>query len=261
MTEFVTSADGARIAYDRYGDGPALILVNAAMQFRAFDPGTTALARAVAERGFTVVDYDRRGRGESAWPDATALDGERADIAALIEAVGGSAALFGSSSGGSIALAAAASGLPVTHLALWEVPLGVEQGADGAEFHAGLLERIHAGDREGTQEYYMKDMPPEWLAGLKASPAWPVAVAMTPSLAADAESLAWAQSAPFAEVFADVRCPVLFMYGEQTLPLFPAAADAVVAAIPGAHQARIPGANHGYDQGAMVDALVEFLRT
>ncbi len=259
MSEYVTSADGTRIAYDRHGDGPALILVNAAMQFRAFDPTTTALAQAIAARGFTVVDYDRRGRGESPFGEATSLNGELDDIRALIDAVGGRAALFGSSSGGSIALAAAASGLPVTHLALWEVPLGAEQGTDGVEFHAGLLERITAGDREGTQEYYMKDMPPEWLQGLKASPAWPIALAMTPSLAADAESLAWAQTAPFADLFAGIRIPVLYLMGEQTLPIFPAAADAVVGGIPTARQARIAGANHGYEVPAMADAIVGLL--
>jgi pimeloyl-ACP methyl ester carboxylesterase len=64
MTEYVTSR-GTRIAYDRLGSGPAVILVGGAMQFRAFDPNTVAMAALLAEQGFTVVNYDRRGRGES----------------------------------------------------------------------------------------------------------------------------------------------------------------------------------------------------
>ena len=128
MTEFVTSSDGTRIAYDRLGSGPSVILVGGAMQFRAFDPQTGQLAARLAERGFTVVNYDRRGRGESAGRGPYVLDSEIADLRALIAELGSAAALFGSSSGGAIGLASAAAGLPVSKLALWEGPLGVRHG-------------------------------------------------------------------------------------------------------------------------------------
>src|SRR5215204_6963298 len=111
MTEFVTSSDGTQIAFGRLGSGPSVILVGGAMQFRAFDPQTGQLAERLAERGFTVVNYDRRGRGESAGRGPYVLDSEIADLEALITEVGGPAALFGSSSGGAICLAAAATGL------------------------------------------------------------------------------------------------------------------------------------------------------
>ena len=259
MSAFVTSRDGTRIAYDRVGQGPAIILVGGAMQFRGFDSTTVEMSRQLAARGFTVVNYDRRGRGESAEATSFTLRDEIDDIAALIATVDGEAALFGSSSGGAICLAAAAAGLPVTKLALWEVPLGPENGANWAAFLAGLRERISAGDREGTVEYYMKDMPPEWLAGAKQSPSWPTMVALGHSLAADAEALAWAQSAPHAELWAAITQPTVAIIGTQTLPIMPLAADAIVAALPHAHNLTIQAANHGWTPEVMTTALGDFL--
>ena len=259
MSEFVTSRDGTRIAYSREGRGPAVILVAAAMQFRGFDPATVEMAGLLANEGFTVVNYDRRGRGESADTASFTLQDEIDDLSALIDAVGGEAALFGSSSGGAIVLAAAAAGLPVTKVALWEVPLGDENGTDGAEFLTGLRSRIGAGDREGTIEYYMKDMPPEWLSGAKNSPGWATMVEIGPSLAADAEALAWAQSAPRAKLWAAVTQPTVAIVGEQTLPIMISAADSIVAAIPHARQMTIRAANHGWEPDVMAEALAGFL--
>jgi pimeloyl-ACP methyl ester carboxylesterase len=228
------------------------------MQFRGFDPGTVEMAHQLAASGFTVINHDRRGRGESADATQFTLAREIEDIAALIEAGGGSAALFGSSSGGAIALAAAAAGLPVTKLALWEVPLGPELGTDGGDFLEGLRERIAAGDRERVVEYYMKDMPPEWLAGAKQSPGWPIMANMAPSLAPDAEALAWTQSAPRADLWSSVTQPTIAIVGEQTIPIMPTAADAIVAALPDGRRLTIPGANHGWQPGVMAAVLAEF---
>ncbi|MDJ0333852.1 alpha/beta hydrolase [Salinibacterium sp. G-O1] len=256
MSQYATSADGTRIAFDRLGDGPAVIMVAAAMQFRAFDPATVALSAALADEGFTVINYDRRGRGES---PATSLGLSRDldDIRALIDVAGGSAALFGSSSGAAIALAAASAGLPATKLALWEAPLS---RAGGAEFLAGLRVRIAAGDGDATQAYFMKDMPPQWLEGAKNSPAWPVMTAMSASLEGDAEALAWAQSAPPAELFSRISQPTLVLVGEQPLPIFEAAADTLGTHLPHATVRQIAGANHSWDQAAIVAELAGFLR-
>jgi pimeloyl-ACP methyl ester carboxylesterase len=258
MTEFVTSSDDTRIAYDRLGSGPSVILVGGAMQFRAFDPQTGQLAARLAERGFTVVNYDRRGRGESAGRGPYVLDSEIADLRALIAELGGPAALFGSSSGGAICLAAAAAGLPVSKLALWEVPLGPELGADGAEFLAGLQERIASGDEEATIAFYMRDMPPEWVEAARQGPAWPIMKAVSPSLAPDAEALAWAQSRPRAELWSSVQIPVLVLVGEETLPFFPAAAESIVTSVSDGRSTRVPATNHSWELGPMVDVLAEF---
>ena len=108
----VTSADGTRIAYDRYGDGPALILVNGAMSFRKFKK-FEQIATALAEH-CTVINYDRRGRGDSGPAGPVSVQHEVDDIAALIDAVGGRASLWGWSSGGAVALRAAAAETRVT---------------------------------------------------------------------------------------------------------------------------------------------------
>jgi pimeloyl-ACP methyl ester carboxylesterase len=258
MSEFVTSADGTRIAYDRDGDGPTVILVGGAFQFRAFDPTTAEMGRQLAGRGFRVVNHDRRGRGESQATPPFTLARELEDLAALIDANGGEAMLYGSSSGGSISLAAAAAGLPVTRLALWEVPLDEELGSGGASNLAGLRERLATGDNERAVEFFMKDMPPAWLEAARQGPGWPTQVALAPSLEPDVESLAWTQSAPRAELWARITQPTLVLLGEQTMPFMQAAADSMLGALPHARLARFGGADHRWEPAMLVPLLAEF---
>ncbi|KRC59301.1 hypothetical protein ASE14_16240 [Agromyces sp. Root81] len=263
MTEFATSADGTRIAYDRQGSGPPVILVDGAMQFRAFDPVTVEMAKELAGHGFSVVHYDRRGRGESPASPPITLEQTLDDLRALIdeatEGADDAVALFGSSSGGAIALAAAASGLPVSKLVLWEVPLGAELGTDGVEFLAGLRERITAGDGDATIEYFMKDMPPEWLEAAKAGPGWPIMTALGPSLEPDSEALAWTQSAARPALWAGVSQPTLVLVGEQTLDLMTPAADSLVASLPHAFRSTVPAADHAWEPKSMALAIARFL--
>ena len=112
------SADGTMIAFDRYGDGPPVIMTVGAFNTRS---QTEPLARTLAQQ-FTVLNYDRRGRGDSGDTAPYAVEREIEDIAALIAAAGGSVSLFGHSSGATLALKAAAAGLPVTRLVLYEPP-------------------------------------------------------------------------------------------------------------------------------------------
>jgi pimeloyl-ACP methyl ester carboxylesterase len=216
------------------------------------------MASQLATHGFTVVDYDRRGRGESSANGQITLARSIEDVAARIDANGGKAALFGGSSGGAISLAAAAAGLPITKLALWEVPLDEELASNGAEFLAGLREKIAGGDNERVVEYFMQDMPPEWLEGSRQSDAWPKMCAIAPSLEPDAEALAWSQSAPRAELWGSVTQQTLVLLGEETLPFMPAAADSIVRALPNARLRRIPAANHQWDTAVLMPVLAEF---
>lgn len=112
----VVSADGTEIAFEQSGSGPAVVLVASALA----DRSDTARLAALLARHFTVINYDRRGRGASGDAPAYAPDREIEDIAALVEHVGGSASLFGSSSGAVLALRAAAAGVNVERLALYE---------------------------------------------------------------------------------------------------------------------------------------------
>ena len=114
--ESVTSRDGTTIAFDRLGDGPPVVLVCGGSVDRMAD---AAIAQELAT-DFAVLNYDRRGRGDSGDTPPYAIEREVEDIEAVIDAAGGSANLWGSSSGAVLAMIAAASGAPVTKLALWE---------------------------------------------------------------------------------------------------------------------------------------------
>ena len=258
MSEFVITSQGDRVAFDRRGSGPALIFIAGAGPFRAIDPTTTATAELAAQLGISTIVYDRLGRGESMVDGRIDLERELAAVAALIDIAGGSAVLCGHSSGCSIALAAAASGLPVDGLVLWEAPLGPQDGP-AREWAAEVDRRITAGDLEGALLYYMKDMPSEFLAGVRASPMWPGMVAQVGSQRPDGESLAWAESAPLAELFASIRVPVEVLVGEETFPVMITAAGAIVAAITGATQKRMPGAKHSWEPEPMAAELATFV--
>jgi alpha-beta hydrolase superfamily lysophospholipase len=119
----VTSSDGTTIGFDRRGTGPGLVLVDGALSYRGSGP-MAGVADALSS-GFTVYTYDRRGRGESTDTAPHAVEREVEDLAAVIAAAGGSAYWCGRSSGAVLAPEAAASGLPITKLALYEPPLTV----------------------------------------------------------------------------------------------------------------------------------------
>ena len=246
MSEFVTTRHGDRVAFDRYGQGPALVFVAGAGPFREIDPTTTQTAQRAAELGLTTVVYDRLGRGESRAEGVIDLDRELAALEALIGTVGGRAALCGHSSGSSISLRAAAAGLAVDALALWEAPLGPE-GGEAKEWAAEVERRLDAGDHAGAVEHYMKDMPPQFLEWLQNSPLWPQFLANAPGLRADGQSRVWAESAPLA------------MVGEQTFDEMTVAVERILDAVPGAVSKRMPGAEHSWEAEPMAVELAAFV--
>ncbi|SFN59634.1 alpha/beta fold hydrolase [Mycetocola miduiensis] len=258
MTGFSTSADGTRIAFQREGNGPAIILVGSANQFRAFDTGTAEVARMLAENGFTAITFDRRGRGESMDTLPFDVDREVDDIRALLDVAGGSAALYGSSSGAVLCLWAAAVLPGATRLVLWEPPLDLE--SDGSENLAGLEERLAAGDREGAVAFFMRDMPRQWFEGAKNSPAWPTLLSIAHTLAYDAAVLEKAErGATLPGEWGSIAVPTIVLLGEETQPIFPPAADAIVGALPNASQRRIDARNHGWAPEVMAREITEFL--
>jgi pimeloyl-ACP methyl ester carboxylesterase len=173
----VTSKDGTTIAFDRSGEGPAIVLVGGAFQHRAIDPSTARLAELLAPN-FTVYHYDRRGRGESGDTAPYAVEREIEDIDALIQDAGGSASVFGISSGAVLALRAAAAGLAITKLALYEPPFIVDDSRppvpkDYTQRLAGLLAEGRRGD---AVELFMTEavgMPAEAVAPMRGAPFWP----------------------------------------------------------------------------------------
>jgi pimeloyl-ACP methyl ester carboxylesterase len=159
----VTSKDGTTIAYDRAGEGPAVVLVDGALCSRAQGP-MPELSKELASQ-YTVYNYDRRGRGDSGDAETYQVEREIEDLAAVIEAAGGSAYVYGTSSGGALVLRAAAAGLPISKLVVFEAPFV----ADGSRkpiprtWTADLRALAEAGKRGDAIKYFMtkgSDCPP-----------------------------------------------------------------------------------------------------
>ena len=235
MSEFVTSRDGTRIAYDIAGSGPSMILIDGAFCSRQMGP-MPKLAGELA-RHFRVISYDRRARGESGDTEPYAVEREIEDIDALIGVAGGRAALYGVSSGAALALAAAASGLAVTRLVLFEPPFMVGPRARTVPAdHTAALTRMIAEDRRGDAvKYYMCDiigMPRFMPFIFQLLPMWKKLKANAPSLPYDSAVMADFKL-PAARA-ADIRVPTLVLHGSKTWPVLADAAPALAAAIPGA---------------------------
>ena len=184
--ENVTSRDGTTIAFDRLGEGPPIVLVTGGSVDRM---SNVPLAQELAS-DFTVLNYDRRGRGPSGDTPPYAIEREVEDIEAMLEAAGGSANLYGTSSGAALALRAAADGLPVTKLALWEPPFILDENARPPKDQVEQYETMVAEGRRGdAAEYFMTKvvgMPPEFAAQARTEPWWPNQEALAHTLAYDA---------------------------------------------------------------------------
>ena len=257
--EHVTSRDGTRIAFERSGAGPSLILVDGALCRRAFGP-MAALAAALRDR-FSVITYDRRGRGDSGDTPPYAMERELEDLAALLQAAGGKACVYGASSGGVIALHAAASGLPISRIVMYEPPF-VAAGASGAEVdHLGHLRRlVAAGQRGAAVRYFMRDMVraplPVVVMMHLMIPVFSKLKAVAHTLPYDAEILgSW--KVPV-ERAAQVRIPVLVANGSKTDARLRRAAELTAQAIPGAEHTEIKGQTHAASAAALAPVLAGF---
>ncbi len=172
-SQSVRSSDGTRIAFDRLGHGPPVILVEAAGHYRDFS-SFSGLAPLLSEE-FSVYAYDRRGRGESTDTAPYTPDREVEDLEALIAEAGGPAHLYGYSSGAMLAMRAAAHGLPIARLALLEPPLQ-DDGAEPPEsdLTTELAELVSAGLGGDAVEHFHQSIgvPPELIASMRSTPEW-----------------------------------------------------------------------------------------
>jgi len=263
----VTSKDGTSIAYDRVGAGPAVILVDGALCFRSFGP-MPGLAALLAPH-CTVYTYDRRGRGESGDTAPYAVEREVEDIAALIDAAGGSAGVYGISSGAFLALEAA-SRLPdrVTRLAIYEPPASMdEQAIQRFKRYRTQLDALLAAGRRGEAvTFFMRfvagamdddgSMPEDAGAQLRQSPVWPTFEAVAPTLAYDAAAMG--NSSVPVEQAASVRVPMLAMAGGASPAWLQQAARAIADAAPNARYGVLEGQTHEVAPEALAPVLIEF---
>ena len=184
----VTSRDGTPIAFDQLGDGPPVIVVCGAMCDRA-------LMRPTAEelaKHFTVFNYDRRGRGDSRDTTPYAVEREIEDLGALVAEAGGTASVYGHSSGAVLVLHAAAAGLPIAKVVLHEPPFSPdeEEWRRRSREYGENLRTILAEDRRGDAvELFMTMVgtPQEMVEGMRHTPRWAELEAIAPTLAYDSE--------------------------------------------------------------------------
>ena len=255
----LTSNDGTPIAYDRAGSGPAVVLVGGAL----VDPATgragrwenAPLATELA-RHYTVYNYDRRGRGESGDGQPYALEREIEDIDALIAEAGGSAVLYGVSSGGALALEAAAAGSAVERIAVYDVPYSV--GAGAWQRWRDYLERLGpllAEDRrDAAIELFMRvaGAPDDAIAEARSTPAWPNLEAIAHTLAYDAACLN--DGRPPNARLATIEQPTLVLSGGHD-DFFELAADTVAASLPNARRHVLVGQSHAIEATALAPVL------
>ena len=255
----VRSNDGTRIAYERFGSGPAVIVVDGALCSRAFGP-SSKLAPLLAEH-FTVYTYDRRGRGQSGDTPPYSSSREVEDIAALINVTGGPASLLGLSSGGALALEAAASGLRVAKVAAYEPPyVDVEGKGGGAAHEAQLTRLLGEGDRGGALKYFMKDMvgaPAVMVVMMRLMPwIWRQLEAVAHTLPYDAAVMTEFRIPQTR--FASIGVPSLIMNGSKTDLRLREAARTLASVIPGAIHRELAGQTHNVKAGVLVPPVVEF---
>ena len=259
----VTSKDGTTIAFDQSGKGPALILVGGAFEQRAMDSETAQLAAfPLLAQHFTVVHYDRRGRGDSTDTPPYAVERELEDIEALIDAAGGSAFVSGISSGAALAMEAAIA-LPgkIKGLAMYEPPYNADEAARHAwKAYRRQLEVLLAEGRRGDAVgLFMTSlgMPADQLEGMRQHPLWPMWEAVAPTLAYDAAVLGEESTVP-TECAARVAVPTLIMDGGASYPFMHITATALADAIPNAQHRTLEGQPHEVAAEAIALVLVEF---
>jgi pimeloyl-ACP methyl ester carboxylesterase len=253
----VRSSDGTTIAFDRLGEGRPVILVSGASTARAIHAELAELLAA----DFEVVNYDRRGRGDSGDTPPYTIQREVEDLHAVLTEAGGAAAVFGNSSGAVLALHAAAAGLPLTKLALWEPPFMTDPDAPRRQqaYLAQLTELLDAGRRGDAMALFMKSigLPEAMIAGMRQAPMWPGMEALAPTLVYDATIMG--DSMVPTGLVASVTAPTLVLDGSDTRAWAASSAQALTAALPNPQRRTLNGQNHAVAWDVLAPVLREFL--
>ncbi|MDT7742323.1 MAG: hypothetical protein QOE59_1401 [Actinomycetota bacterium] len=250
--DVVHSADGTCIAFDRLGQGDPLVLVSGASTGRALHG---ALAELLAE-DFTVLNYDRRGRGDSDDTAPYAVEREIEDLAAVLD-VTGSARVFGNSSGAVLALRAAVAGLPITELALWEPPIMLDP--DAPRRHRRYLSELTArldDNRAGdAMALFLATvgLPEQAIAGMRRGPGWADLETIAPTLVHDALVMG---DSTLPAGLGSVTIPTLVLTGSDTGAWAGAAARALTAVLPGGRHHVLDGQDHAVAWDVLAAALV-----
>ncbi len=254
----VTSKDGTTIAFDRSGNGPPLIMVGGALSDRsASAPGLIPLL----QPKFTVFTYDRRARGSSGDNSSYAVAREVEDLDVVVTAAGGSACVYGVSSGAALALEAAASGVAIAKLALFEPPYRADDSAPRppADLSQKVAEAISAGRRGDAVEYFLTKavgLPSEAVAQMRTAPMWPGLEALAHTLVYDFAVMGDG-SIPMGRIAA-VSAPTLVIASETSAPWLQKAVRVVAESLPNGQSRFLPGQFHNVPPQTLAPVLQEF---
>ena len=254
--ETTKSADGTPIAFDRVGTGPALVIVNGALSTRAAFTAPASLARE-----YTVVTYDRRGRGDSGDTEPHAVEREYEDLAAVVAAAAGSQPpfVFGHSSGGALALRAAAAGLPVAAVAAYEAPFPNDDApSPGTDPRPELRRLVAAGRDRDAIKFWMTDVvrAPEQVTAQLDSAAW--VTALEPLARTLPYDVALAREGLPADELPRITAPVLIMGGANSPAWFRRSVAEQAAAVPGAQLMMVEGYAHNVPTEVIAPLLADF---
>ncbi|WP_188675562.1 alpha/beta fold hydrolase [Subtercola lobariae] len=249
----MTSTDKTTLEVDRTGEGPALVLVTGAFNTRQSSKDLSAL---LADH-FTVYEYDRRGRGDSGDTPPYEIARELEDLYAVIRSTGENAFVYGHSSGAIIGLDAAASGVPMAKLAVYEPPVLFEH-PPALDTVDALQKLIDAGDREGAAKLFMSatGMPPEQIEWVSHAPFWPGMLGIAHTLPYD--QLLCVTGSASSDWLKPITVPVLALAGGTSDSWATTAADRIVSVVGDAESLVVPGQNHAVDPAAVAPLLREF---
>ncbi len=255
----VISKDGTPIAFDRSGEGTPIILVVGAFN----DRSTGAPLAATLSEHFTVFNYDRRGRGASGDSTLYAIEREIEDLAALLDEAGGSASVFGYSSGAILALKAAARGLALSRLALYEPPFLLEDGFPklAQEISVRLTELLSSGRRGDAVELYQMELvgiPAEIVAQLRQAPFRPALENIAHTLVYDATLTG--DMPVLAEQLPSITVPTLVISGGNSQARVRSAAQTLAGTLPNAQHRSLSGQTHDIVPEVLAPVLEAFFK-
>jgi pimeloyl-ACP methyl ester carboxylesterase len=247
----VISKDGTSIEFDRTGDGPPVILVVGAFN----DRSTGAPIAKLLESDFTVINYDRRGKGASGDTLPYAIEREIEDLDALIDEVGGSAFVFGYSSGAVLALHAAAKGAAISKLVLYEAPV---EGYNGS-LVTQLTELISAGRRGDAVEFFQSKivgLPEQVVAQLRNAPFRPYLEALAHTTVYDTKIVC---EPPQRDELGGISASVLVVAGEESNDNFKQANELLATVLPKGQYMSLAEQNHHIVAPVLAPVVKKFL--
>ena len=265
--ETIKSSDGTELAFDRIGQGPPVVLVGGAFSWRRWK-GFVELADLLSAR-FTVLNYDRRGRGDSGDTKPYALEREFEDLQEMISIAGGSASVWGMSSGGILALEAARASVEIEKIAAYEPPFIVDasDGLPPDDFvpHIGAL--VDRGRRSEAVKYFMARVMgmPSLIPSLMSlwPPIWSNLKATAHTLPYEAALIdRYVRGRRVDDAYwAQVATPTLIVSGEKSPEKLRKGAAAIAAALPKAEHRALPGVSHNVKMSALAPVLADFFRS